>query len=389
MKVLYNNKNKEQKVDIKNFSLQKAQEVCEFHKSFPNYNQTDLVELKNLAIKNGVKDIYVKDESTRFGLNSFKVLGGSYAIAKELQKILGIESSVLSYGEITSKKYHDIVKKMTFVSATDGNHGRGVAAMAQELGANAIIYMPKGSAKERYDNIVKTGAKCIITDCNYDDSVRIATQIAQENNWIYVQDTAFGDYQDIPLHIMQGYMTMAYEAYKSLGDTVPTHIFLQAGVGSMAGAVTAFFANAYKDKMPKIIIVEPNNAGCIFKTAKANDGKLHYVKGELKTIMAGLSCGEPCSIAFKILNVYASAFTKVADSVAKNGMRTLAYPIGNDKKIVSGESGAAGIGTVLEILKHEPEVKKKLGINSKSVILCFSTEGDTDKQSYNKIVNKK
>ena len=390
MKLILNDKTNKPAPNIENFSKEIAEEVRAFHKTFPEYNVTPLVKLSDLAKKLGVKDIYVKDESKRFNLNAFKVLGGSYAIGKEMESFLNLGKDELSFEALTNKKAAEKIKKLTFVSATDGNHGRGVAWTAKRLGAHAVIYMPKGSAKERYDNIIATGSECYITDQNYDDSVRLATKTANEKeNCILVQDTAFGDYIDIPLHIMQGYMTMALEAYESLGGAIPTHIFIQAGVGSLAGAITGFFANVYKNNKPVIVTVEPNNAACIYKSGEKNDGKPHFVKGALKTIMAGLSCGEPCSIAYEVLNYYADAYLKMGDGVAKKAMRLLAYPVGNDEKIVSGESGCAGFGAAVEIIKNYPELKKKLGIDKNSVMLFFSTEGDTDKENYQKIVAKK
>ena len=389
MKLILNDNTNKQKPNIENFSLEVAKNVRKFHKTFPEYNVTPLVRLKNLATKYGVKEIYIKDDSKRFNLNSFKVLGGSYAIGKEMEKFLNLSPNQLTFENLTSENAKNKIKNLTFISATDGNHGRGVAWTAKRLGAHAVIYLPKGSAKERYDNIIETGSECYITDCNYDDSVRIATKQATDNGWIFVQDTAFGDYYEIPLHIMQGYMTMVLEAYESLGNVVPTHIFVQAGVGSLAGAVTAFFANVYGKNKPTIVVVEPNNAACIYKSAEINDGKPHFVKGALKTIMAGLSCGEPCSIGYEILNYYADGYIKMSDFVAKKAMRALAYPIKNDEKIVSGESGCAGFGAALEILKNEPELKEKLKIDENSVMLFFNTEGDTDKENYLKIVSKK
>ena len=386
MKIVYNdvkNCKKTQKID--DFSLKIAEKVKIFHQTFDEYDLTPLVELKNLARELNVKDIFVKDESKRFGLNAFKVLGGSYAIAKEIQKRFDLSDDEISFKKFASNRLSEKIKNLTFVTATDGNHGRGVAWSAQKLGANAIVYMPKGSAKERFDNIIKTGAKCVVTDCNYDDTVRVAKDEAAKHDYVFVQDTAFENYVDIPLHIMQGYMTLALEAHKQL-KAVPTHIFVQAGVGSLSGAMKAFFANVYGKNKPKLIVVEPNNAGCIFKTAKANDGKLHFVKGELKTIMAGLSCGEPCSIGYEILHCYADAFIKIGDGVAKKAMKKLAFPVGDDQKIVSGESGCAGFAAALDIIQNEDEIKTKLGIDKKSVLLFVNTEGDTDKENYNKIV---
>lgn len=174
-----------------------------------------------------------------------------------------------------------------------------------------------------------------------------------------------------------------------LADIRPTHIFLQAGVGAMAGAITAFLKDAWEGgQKPIITIVEPDQADCIFRTAKADDGKLHSVAGDLSTIMAGLACGEPCTIGWEILSQYADYFISVADPVAAKGMRILGNPVDGDARIVSGESGAATIGAVSEILMNKglEALKQQLNIDRNSKILCFSTEGDTDKDNYRRIV---
>ena len=186
---------------------------------------------------------------------------------------------------------------------------------------------------------------------------------------------------------MQGYGTMGFEAWGQLPEK-PTHIFLQAGVGSMAGAVTGFFSNVYKEDRPIITIVEPNKADCLFRTAEANDGKLHFVTGDMNTIMAGLACGEPCSIGWNVLHSYADNFISCPDYAAAKGMRILGNPEGKDGKVISGESGAATVGCVAEIMTN-PDLawlKEKLQLDENSKVLFFSTEGDTDKENYKAVV---
>lgn len=366
-----------------------AEKVINFHKSFPEYKETPLVSLDNLAKQLGVNNIYIKDESYRFGLNAFKVLGGSYAIGRYIAKKLNKDISELPYEKMVSKEVKDILGDITFVTATDGNHGRGVAWTANRLKQKSVVYMPKGSAQERLDNIKALGSDAFITDLNYDDAVRLANESQNKYGWVLVQDTAFKGYTNIPGWIMEGYTTMAHEAAKQLQEEKPTHIFLQAGVGAMAGAVTAYFADLYKEERPIIIIVEPDKADCIYRTAKANDGKLHFVTDDMNSMMAGLCCGEPCSIAWDILKDHADYFVSMPDYVSAKGMRTLAWPIGNDQKVVSGESGAATLGLVVEIMQNKDliEIKNKLQLDKNSKILCFSTEGDTDKQNYQRIIN--
>lgn len=365
-----------------------SQKVISYHKSFPMYEKTPLVHLSNLANELGIKEIYVKDESKRFGLNAFKALGGSYCLGKYIADKLGMDISELDFGKITSPEIKEKLGEITFVTATDGNHGRGIAWTAQILGQKSVVYMPKGSAKERLENIHKCGAIAEITEYNYDDTVRFAYECAKKYGWVLVQDTAWQGYKTIPNWIMQGYTTMAQEAVEQLQETRPTHIFLQAGVGAMAGAIAGFFADLYKKDKPIITITEPNKADCFYKTAEINDGKLHSVGGALDTIMAGLACGEPCSLAWEQLSQYAENFVSMPDYVAAKGMRVLANPVGDDEKIISGESGASTTGFVAEIMQNDSldNLRKMLKIDNNSVVLCFSTEGDTDKENYRKIV---
>lgn len=369
-------------------TLEKARQIQQFHQSFPMYSQTPLAHLNDYANMTGVKDIYVKDESFRFGLNAFKVLGGSYAIGKYIGQKLGIPESELTYTYLTDKETKNKLGEMTFISATDGNHGRGVAWTANRLGQKSVILMPKGSSKERLSNIMAEGADARITELNYDDAVRLAYSMAQANGWVMVQDTAWEGYEDIPTWIMQGYMTMAYEAYQQLQGVRPTHIFIQAGVGALAGAVIGFFATLFGENRPIMTVVEPDEAACVFETMKANDGKRHFVTGDMNTIMAGLACGEPNTVSLEILKEYADYFISCPDYMAAQGMRILGNPLPNDDRVISGESGASSFGAVSEILRN-PEyesMRKKLGLDEQSVVLFFSTEGDTDKCHYRKVV---
>ncbi len=373
--------------DLKDFSVAEAKKAHDFHAGFAQYSQTPLTSLPGLAKALGVESIQVKDESYRFGLNAFKVLGGSYALGRYIAKTLGEDIETLPANRILSDEVREKLGQLTFVTATDGNHGRGVAWTANQLGQKSVVYMPKGSAQERLDNIRAEGADASITDMNYDDAVRLADKHAREYGWVMVQDTAWEGYTDIPLWIMQGYTTMGYEIMSQLEEK-PTHLFLQAGVGSMAGAMAGFFAGLYGENRPKIIIVEPNRADCLFRTAKANDGTLHNVTGDMNTIMAGLACGEPCSIGWKVLESVADGFLSVPESVAADGMRILAAPCRGDKAIVSGESGAAAFGAAANILLDQElaDMKQQLGLDEHSRLLFISTEGDTDRENYRNVV---
>jgi diaminopropionate ammonia-lyase len=395
LKWVHNTKSRDcnyKKEELVGFDEKSMHDVYEFHKSLPNYKPTPLVDLANLAKYYGVKKVWLKDESKRFGLNAFKVLGGSYAIGKYLSQRLGKDINELPYNVLISDEIKKQLGELTFVTATDGNHGRGVAWMANRLNQNSVVYMPKGSAQMRFDAIAREGAKVTITDLNYDDAVRLANKGAEDYGWIMVQDTAWDGYEEIPLWIMQGYSTIineVVEQLKAFGDEKPTHVFLQAGVGSFAGAVQGYLAHLYGDERPITVICEPHGANCIYKSMAANDGNPHNVTGDLTTIMAGLACGEPNTISWKILRDNSDFSVSCDDEIAARGMRVLSSPLGDDARVISGESGAVGLGlfTVLSEKKDEyKELMDALKIDENSKILCISTEGDTDVEGYKNVV---
>ncbi|MTI58334.1 diaminopropionate ammonia-lyase [Geosporobacter ferrireducens] len=362
-----------------------------FHKSFPEYAVTPLQSLNALAKKLGVSSIWVKDESYRFGLNAFKVLGGSYAVGKYLAERLNMDISELSFEKLKSEEIKEKLGEITFVTATDGNHGRGIAWAARQLGQKAVVFMPKGSSIIRLNNIKNEGAEASITGLNYDDAVRLASKYAEEHNGVLVQDSSWEGYEKIPTWIMQGYATLIDEAIEQIKDedkVNPTHVFLQAGVGSFAGSVLGYLEAVFGEDRPITTIVEPNEAACIYKSVKANDGKPHAVTGYMPTIMAGLACGEPSTVAWGILRDYADMYISCADSAAARGMRILGNPLADDPKVISGESGAVGLGVLSLILQdnHLKEMAEKLNINKDSKILLISTEGDTDPEGYREIV---
>lgn len=373
--------------DLSFMSVDTANKVRNFHKSFPMYQPTPLAHLSSTAKALGLGDLYVKDESYRFGLNAFKVLGGSFAMGNYVANRLGMTIESLPYEKLISPEVKSALGDLTFVTATDGNHGRGVAWTARQFQMKSVVYMPKGSAAERLNNIRAEGADASITDMNYDEAVRLANRQAEEKGWVMVQDTAWEGYEEIPTWIMQGYGTMGLEAYEQLPEK-PTHIFLQAGVGSMAGAIAGLFASIYGKNRPIITIVEPNRADCLFRTASANDGNLHIVTGDMNTIMAGLACGEPCSIGWTVLSSCADFFISCPEYVAAKGMRILGNPAGKDDRVISGESGAAAFGAVAEIMTNPAlaDMKKTLQLDENAKVLFFSTEGNTDQENYKAIV---
>lgn len=379
----------ESKVDVDYISEKKIEKVRKFHRSFDEYSVTPLHKLKNLAEHIGVKNIFLKDESYRFGLNAFKVLGGSYAIGHYLANKLGLDVSEISFDLLRTKEVKEKLGEITFVTATDGNHGRGVAWAANQLGQKSVIYMPKGSSETRLANIRKEGSDASIIDGNYDDAVRLSDEMAKKHGWVVIQDTAWEGYEDIPLWIMQGYGTLISEAIEQLeaeGVEKPTHVFLQAGVGSFAGAVQGYLASKYGEDRPVTVIMEPNEASCLYNSAKA--GEIKNVTGDMSTIMAGLACGEPNTISWEILRDYSDGYLSCPDYVAAKGMRVLAAPLKGDPQIVSGESGALGAGVISLIMEGDEykNLRENLGLNESSIVLLISTEGDTDPKKYKEIV---
>ena len=373
--------------DLAFLSPEHAAAVQRFHASFPMYKETPLADLTHTAKQLGLGSVFVKDESFRFGLNAFKALGGSYAIGRYIADRLGISEEEMSYRQLISPKNTARTGPLTFVTATDGNHGRGVAWTARLLGQRSVVYLPKGSTAPRLESIRSEGAEASITDLNYDDAVRLANRMAEENGWIIVQDTAWPGYEEIPRRIMQGYGTMGFEAAGQLGRR-PTHIFLQAGVGSMAASIAGLFTSMYGDDRPVITIVEPAKADCLFRTAAARDGRIHTVTGDMDTIMAGLACGEPCTIGWEILRHYADFFISCPDETTITGMRMLAAPCEGDDPVVSGESGAVTFGALAKIMTDPAlrSAREALQLGEDSCVLLFSTEGNTDPERYASLV---
>ena len=364
----------------------------EFHKSFPQYSVTPLQKLSALASYLGVKGIYCKDESYRFGLNAFKVLGGSYAMGRYIAKELGRDISQLPYNVLSSDKLREEFGQTTFFTATDGNHGRGVAWAAKRLGQKAVVRMPKGTTKTRFDNIAKEGAEVTIEEVNYDDCVRMAAaEAAKTEHGIIVQDTAWAGYEEIPSWIMQGYGTLVLEADKQLkenGIDRPTHVFVQAGVGSLAGAVVGYFAHKYKENPPVMVVCEASAADCLYRSAVQADGNLVNVTGDLQTIMAGLACGEGNTIGWDILKNHVTVFASCPDWMSAKATRIYANPLENDPHIISGESGSVPLGLAYTALHDEDakDLKEALKLDENSNILVISTEGDTDPVRYREIV---
>ena len=373
-------------------SLENIKQAREFHKSFPQYSITPLAKLDGMAEGLGLGGLFVKDESYRFGLNAFKVLGGSFAMARYIAQQTGKDVSELPYNVLTSDQLREEFGQATFFTATDGNHGRGVAWAANKLGQKSVVLMPKGSTQTRLNNILAENAVATIEEVNYDECVRMANDMAMKTeSGVMVQDTAWDGYEEIPSWIMQGYGTMVMEAdqqLKEAGIDRPTHVFVQAGVGSLAGAVVGYFAHKYKENPPVMVVCEASAADCLYRSAMKESGDLVNVGGDLQTIMAGLACGEANTIGWDILRNHVSVFASCPDWMSAKATRIYANPLGNDPHIVSGESGSVPLGLCFTALHDEDakDLKEALKLDENSNVLVISTEGDTDPVRYREIV---
>ena len=367
------NKNRGAAVDTSAYSFAATEPIRNLHTSLDVYKETPLIKL-NFP---NIGTVYVKDESQRFGLKAFKGLGGVWAIYKVISDELGLNNPPLE--EIF--KHRAELAAMTFITTTDGNHGKGVSWAAGLFGCKSYVYMPRGTVEVRAQAIRDAGSATVtITDMNYDDCVKYTARLAREKHWHLIQDTSWTSYEEIPAQIMLGYTTLAYEALWQMKYQRPTHIFLQAGVGSMAGAIAAVFAEVFKDNPPRVTIVEPTEVACFYETIRISDGEIHSATGNGQTMMAGLNCATPCELAWKILRRYAADAATISDDVAADAMKVLA-----EHKIISGESGCAGFA-LANAARNSPELRRELEIDEDAIIFVINTEGDTDPDNYEKIL---
>ncbi|TCO25214.1 diaminopropionate ammonia-lyase [Pedobacter psychrotolerans] len=371
--------------DAKLLAPEVVKKAQDFWASRKEYKITPLHSLATLAKHCGISDIYVKDEDHRLGLHSFKALGGAYAvfciIVEEVQAKLGRK---IMFDEIESPWVKEIASKITFTCATDGNHGRSVAAGAQIVGARSVIFVHKGVSYNRREAIAAYGANIKEVNGTYDDSVAEASRMVKDEGWIMVSDTSWPGYERIPGLIMQGYTIMLTEALSQL-NKLPSHVFIQAGVGGLASAIAGHLFLLFGNKIPKILIVEPELAACIYESAKM--GHSIKIRNSKPTVMAMLECYEPSMIAWRILSKIAYGFITISEKEAVDTMRLLASPKGNDPFIVSGESGCAGIAGLIQICENKSTMRD-LGIDEKSSVLIFNTEGATDPRKYVELVGQ-
>jgi diaminopropionate ammonia-lyase len=351
----------------------------------PRAAPTPLYDMKAQARLLGIGALHIKDEGQRLGLGSFKALGGAYAVMSLVLEEAGrrLQRELLP-ADLMAPDVKAIAATMTVACATDGNHGRSVAAGARIAGCRCVIFVHQGVSDERAAAIARYGAVVHRTAGSYDDSVRVATETANRENWTIVSDTSWPGYEDIPLTVMQGYTMMAGEAFDGLSET-PTHIFLQAGVGGMAAAVAAHAHALYGDAMPKIIVVEPARAACLYASAKA--GQLTEVAHDEPTVMGMLECYAPSALAFEILKPMASGYVTLQEDEAVAVMKRLAFPQAGDPAIVSGESGGTGLAGLIACLNDEA-ARGALGLGPASRVLVFNSEGATDPGLYHQLVGK-
>lgn len=343
--------------------------------AWEGYAPTPLVSLPALAGRIGVGAVLYKHEGPRFGLGSFKALGGSYAalrvLHREISKRLGRE---VSLADIRAGNYRDEAAQITLVSATDGNHGRSLAWGCQRFGAPCRIYIHAEVSEGRAAAMRELGAEVIRIEGDYDDSVDLAKAEAEAHGWFVVSDTSWPGYSQPPRDVMAGYGVMTREICAAL-DEAPTHVFLQGGVGGLAAGVAAGLRQHWGDAAPRVVIVEPELAACLFESAKA--GVPRSVVIEEETIMAGLSCGEPSPLAWEILAEEASDFVSIPESVVAPTVRLLARPLGSDPAIEAGESAVAGLAALIAA-RADSGLSASLGLDAASRVLLIGSEGVTD-----------
>ncbi len=352
------------------------EEIC----SWDLYQHTPLQLLSDIANDSGVSLIAYKDESWRFSLKSFKALGGAYAVANLLIAKLNEIGIKANSGDLIEGTYREFTATITVCCATMAiMEGRSLGAL-RVFGCNCEIYIHRHVSEGREQAIAKFGAKVNRIEGNYDDSVHLAAKVAEERGYYVVSDTSYEGYTQIPKDVMQGYTVMVSEAIDQMQEN-PTHVFLQGGVGGFPAAVVSYLAESL-ESAPIFIVVEPNNADCLFQSAV--NGKPTIVHGDLDTVMAGLACGEVSVLAWKILQDHISHYLAIEDSCVAKTMQLLAN---NRPAIVAGESAVAGLAGFL-IASQDDDLRSKLKLTKDSRVLVFGTEGDTDEEMYKNMVGR-
>lgn len=352
--------------------------------AWPAYAATPLYALPALAASCGVAELLYKDEGPRFSLGSFKALGGAYAAQQLLQRELSARlGRAVGLADISAGHYKEQARDIHIVTATDGNHGRSVAWGCQLFGASCHIYIHAEVSAGRADAMASLGATITRVDGNYDASVRAAKQAAEDKGWFVVSDTSYADYTQVPTQVMAGYGVLAQEVVDELGDNPPSHVLLQGGVGGLAAAVAALFYQAWGDRMPRVVIVEPVLADCLYQSALA--GQIIAVDIQDETLMAGLSCGEPSVLAWRVLAATATDFVTLPEQLVAPSMQRLQAPLLSDPSIEAGESAVAGVACVLAAAS-QPALYASLGLDSESRVLLIGSEGATDREIYERLI---
>lgn len=366
-------------------SVDKSIDAIANIKSWPAYCETPLHSLESMAKDIGLKKLWYKDESQRFGLKSFKALGGAYAVACQLQNVLqkrlGTQPSI---NDLLDGHYKDEVAEIVVSCATDGNHGRSVAWGAQMFGCGCVIYVHRDLSVGRQQAIETFNAEVVRIDGNYDESVRQADADAKAHGRIIVSDTSYEGYMEIPKDVALGYTVMLSEIVEQLNGDIPTHIFIQGGVGGLASAVVGYYWDLWGEHRPRFVIVEPEQANCLQLSAK--EGKPVIVDGDMDTLMAGLACGEVSVLGWKILSNGADDFMTVSEDSVGETMRLLSRGYKSDPAIEAGESAVPGLSAVI-IARQQQERANALNLNKESKVLVFGTEGATDPDLYQQLVS--
>jgi len=363
-------------------------DLLDLHRSIPEYSSTSLVELPNLAKEFDIGSIYVKDESQRFGLKAFKALGSTYAVYRLIKEL--ITSGKISPTSFYSGGVSLHEGEYTFTTATDGNHGRGVAWTARLLKQSAVIYMPENTAPARIENIRSEGAEVIVVSGDYDAAVEQCRHDAEKYGRMLISDTSWSVYERIPRWIQYGYLTLFDEIASSLGTQVqPDVVIVPGGVGALAASAAIYYRGIERNERVKLVCVEPEDAACLLESAATSTGSPVTASGDVNSIMAGLNCGTPSLISWPIIKSAYDYFIAIEDRHSELAMRTLYHSSGDDPRIISGESGAASMAALLTIINDESlsVARDSLGLDENTRLLILNTEGDTDPENFRRIVN--
>jgi diaminopropionate ammonia-lyase len=353
--------------------------------SWPGYAPTPLHSLSGLARQLGLAALWYKDESQRFGVGSFKAIGGGYAVCEilktEVQRHCG---RPVTSSDLRSGAYESITRSIVLTTATAGNHGRAVAWAAQMFKCRCVVYVPADCSVLRAAAIAAYGADVVRTSLGYDDTVKECLRRATERGHFIVSDTSWNGYEQIPCTVMQGYTVITSEVTNQLPQSeIPTHIFVQGGVGSFAAAVAWHVGAHWAESNPQLIVVEPEHAACLMESARA--GKPTALKGPSRSIMGGLATAEISPYAWPFVRDATNIFVSISDAAVSPTIRMLAFPVADDPAIVGGESGVAGLAALIGALGDETEVTNALSLGSDSRVLLFGTEGATDPLIYEQL----